>query len=180
MPLSSRWYIHVHAGTTGVHSPHRTLPLDVAAAAAGGMVALSWQRAPLAMGSAPHFRETAVPLRAQAEARTPAVRVPRRLTSGRCCPWDSTRRAATLCTRACSPLRPRLLLPFGLYEAFGDTWNHVGLVPAVAVMSIFFFGIEALHSRTYARTHAHTRTRTHTHTHTHTHTRTRARAHTHK
>lgn len=37
-----------------------------------------------------------------------------------------------------------LLLPFGLYDSFGDTWNHVGLIPAAAVLSIFLFGIEEL------------------------------------
>ena len=37
-----------------------------------------------------------------------------------------------------------LLLPLGLYDTFGNSWNHLGLLPAVAVMSIFLFGIEEL------------------------------------
>lgn len=37
-----------------------------------------------------------------------------------------------------------LLLPFALYEPFQDTWNHVGMIPAAAVMSFFFFGVEEL------------------------------------
>ena len=28
-----------------------------------------------------------------------------------------------------------LLLPLGLYDTFGNSWNHLGLLPAVAVMS---------------------------------------------
>ena len=28
-----------------------------------------------------------------------------------------------------------LLLPLGLYDTFGSSWNHLGLLPAVAVMS---------------------------------------------
>ena len=37
-----------------------------------------------------------------------------------------------------------LLLPFGLYEPFKDSWNHVGMIPATACISIFLFGIEEL------------------------------------
>jgi putative membrane protein len=37
-----------------------------------------------------------------------------------------------------------LLLPFALYEPFKDTWNHAGMIPATAVISIFLFGIEEL------------------------------------
>ena len=36
------------------------------------------------------------------------------------------------------------LLPFALYDAFGSTWNHVGMIPATAVISLFLFGIEEL------------------------------------
>ena len=37
-----------------------------------------------------------------------------------------------------------LLLPFALYEPFGSTWNHVGMIPATAGISVFLFGIEEL------------------------------------
>jgi ion channel-forming bestrophin family protein len=37
-----------------------------------------------------------------------------------------------------------LLLPFALYEPFAFSWNHIAMVPATAVMSIFLFGIEEL------------------------------------
>lgn len=37
-----------------------------------------------------------------------------------------------------------LLLPFGLYDPFGDTWNHLGMIPAIAIISFFFFGVEEL------------------------------------
>lgn len=37
-----------------------------------------------------------------------------------------------------------LLLPFGLYQPMSSTWNHLGLIPTVAVISFFFFGIEEL------------------------------------
>jgi len=37
-----------------------------------------------------------------------------------------------------------LLLPFALYEPFGSSWNHVAMIPATAVISIFLFGIEEL------------------------------------
>jgi putative membrane protein len=37
-----------------------------------------------------------------------------------------------------------LLLPFALYEPFKDTWNHLGMVPATAVISLFLFGIDEL------------------------------------
>jgi predicted membrane chloride channel (bestrophin family) len=35
-------------------------------------------------------------------------------------------------------------LPFALYEPFKDTWNHVGLIPGVAMISLFLFSIEEL------------------------------------
>eukprot|EP00590_Aulacoseira_subarctica_P001266 CAMPEP_0172434040 /NCGR_PEP_ID=MMETSP1064-20121228/70420_1 /TAXON_ID=202472 /ORGANISM="Aulacoseira subarctica , Strain CCAP 1002/5" /LENGTH=350 /DNA_ID=CAMNT_0013182237 /DNA_START=849 /DNA_END=1902 /DNA_ORIENTATION=- len=35
-------------------------------------------------------------------------------------------------------------LPFALYEPFGDTWNHIGLIPATAMYALFLFGIEEL------------------------------------
>ena len=37
-----------------------------------------------------------------------------------------------------------LLLPIGLYEQFGASWNHVALVPAATIVAIFLFGIEEL------------------------------------
>jgi putative membrane protein len=37
-----------------------------------------------------------------------------------------------------------LLLPFGLWGPLGISWNHVDLIPATIVMSIFLFGIEEL------------------------------------
>ena len=37
-----------------------------------------------------------------------------------------------------------LLLPLALYEPFGNSWNHVGLIPATALISVFLFGIEEL------------------------------------
>eukprot|EP00526_Cylindrotheca_closterium_P017257 CAMPEP_0113643088 /NCGR_PEP_ID=MMETSP0017_2-20120614/22646_1 /TAXON_ID=2856 /ORGANISM="Cylindrotheca closterium" /LENGTH=314 /DNA_ID=CAMNT_0000554565 /DNA_START=167 /DNA_END=1111 /DNA_ORIENTATION=+ /assembly_acc=CAM_ASM_000147 len=36
------------------------------------------------------------------------------------------------------------LLPFGLYSSFSNTWNHIGLIPATAVISVFLLGIEEL------------------------------------
>lgn len=37
-----------------------------------------------------------------------------------------------------------LLLPFGLYDQFANTWNHAAMIPATAAISIFLFGIEEL------------------------------------
>jgi ion channel-forming bestrophin family protein len=37
-----------------------------------------------------------------------------------------------------------LLLPFALYEPFGASWNHLAMIPATSVISIFLFGIEEL------------------------------------
>ena len=37
-----------------------------------------------------------------------------------------------------------LLLPFALYDPFGFSWNHVAMIPATAMISIFLFGIEEL------------------------------------
>ena len=37
-----------------------------------------------------------------------------------------------------------LLLPFGLYQSFANSWNHVALLPAATVLAIFLFGIEEL------------------------------------
>lgn len=37
-----------------------------------------------------------------------------------------------------------LLLPFALYDQFSATWNHIGMIPATAVLSLFLFGIEEL------------------------------------
>jgi predicted membrane chloride channel (bestrophin family) len=37
-----------------------------------------------------------------------------------------------------------LLLPFALYDPFATTWNHLGMVPTAALLSIFLYGIEEL------------------------------------
>jgi len=37
-----------------------------------------------------------------------------------------------------------LLLPFGLYDTFDKSWNHLALVPAVAIISTMLFGIEEI------------------------------------
>jgi len=31
-----------------------------------------------------------------------------------------------------------------LFESFGTSWNHIGLLPAAILISFFFFGIEEL------------------------------------
>ena len=36
------------------------------------------------------------------------------------------------------------LLPFALYDPFASSWNHLGMIPATAVLSVFLFGIEEL------------------------------------
>jgi ion channel-forming bestrophin family protein len=36
------------------------------------------------------------------------------------------------------------VLPFALYDPFATSWNHVGMIPATAVLSVFLFGIEEL------------------------------------
>lgn len=37
-----------------------------------------------------------------------------------------------------------LFLPFALYSQFGDSWNHIMMIPASAMISVFLFGIEEL------------------------------------
>lgn len=37
-----------------------------------------------------------------------------------------------------------LLLPFALFDPFASTWNHIGMIPATAAISVFLFGIEEL------------------------------------
>jgi len=37
-----------------------------------------------------------------------------------------------------------LFLPFAIWDNFGNTWNHVGMIPATAFISAFLFGIEEL------------------------------------
>jgi len=37
-----------------------------------------------------------------------------------------------------------LLLPFALWKPFGTSWNHIGMLPAVAVLGFMLFGIEEL------------------------------------
>jgi predicted membrane chloride channel (bestrophin family) len=35
-------------------------------------------------------------------------------------------------------------IPFALYDQFDKTWNHVGMVPASAIIALFLFGIDEL------------------------------------
>eukprot|EP00533_Pseudo-nitzschia_delicatissima_P005748 CAMPEP_0116102294 /NCGR_PEP_ID=MMETSP0327-20121206/13269_1 /TAXON_ID=44447 /ORGANISM="Pseudo-nitzschia delicatissima, Strain B596" /LENGTH=411 /DNA_ID=CAMNT_0003594317 /DNA_START=126 /DNA_END=1361 /DNA_ORIENTATION=+ len=35
-------------------------------------------------------------------------------------------------------------LPFALYDPFKESWNHVMMIPATAILSVFMFGIEEL------------------------------------
>ena len=35
-----------------------------------------------------------------------------------------------------------LLIPLALYEPFSGSWNHIDMIPATAVISVFLFGIE--------------------------------------
>jgi predicted membrane chloride channel (bestrophin family) len=37
-----------------------------------------------------------------------------------------------------------LAMPLALWEPFAGSWNHIAMIPAVAVISFFFFGIEEL------------------------------------
>jgi len=37
-----------------------------------------------------------------------------------------------------------ILLPLALYNEFGATWNHIGMIPAAATLSVSFCGIEEL------------------------------------
>jgi len=37
-----------------------------------------------------------------------------------------------------------ILLPLAFYNEFGATWNHVGMIPDAATLSVSFFGIEEL------------------------------------
>jgi len=37
-----------------------------------------------------------------------------------------------------------LFLPFALYGQFGDSWNHIMMIPASLLISVFLFGIEEL------------------------------------
>jgi putative membrane protein len=37
-----------------------------------------------------------------------------------------------------------LLMPFALWDASAGSWNHVGMIPATAAISIFMFGIEEI------------------------------------
>jgi len=37
-----------------------------------------------------------------------------------------------------------LLLPFAMYEPFKGSWNHLAEIPAIALASVFLFGIEEL------------------------------------
>lgn len=37
-----------------------------------------------------------------------------------------------------------LLLPLGLYDTFASSWNHVAMIPSIAVISTMLFGIEEI------------------------------------
>ena len=37
-----------------------------------------------------------------------------------------------------------LLMPFGLWEPYGDMWNHIGMLPTMALLGVLLFGIEEL------------------------------------
>jgi predicted membrane chloride channel (bestrophin family) len=37
-----------------------------------------------------------------------------------------------------------LLLPFGAYDSFSSSWNHLELIPAMAIISTMLFGIEEI------------------------------------
>ena len=37
-----------------------------------------------------------------------------------------------------------LLLPFGMYDSFSSSWNHVSMIPATVVISTMLFGIEEI------------------------------------
>lgn len=37
-----------------------------------------------------------------------------------------------------------LLLPFALWEPFGNMWNHIGMLPTMAMLGLLLFGIEEL------------------------------------
>jgi putative membrane protein len=37
-----------------------------------------------------------------------------------------------------------LLLPFALWEEYGFMWNHIGMLPTMAVIGLMLFGIEEL------------------------------------
>jgi hypothetical protein len=37
-----------------------------------------------------------------------------------------------------------IFLPFGLWGPLGNSWNHIGLLPVTAMLSMFLFGIEEL------------------------------------
>jgi hypothetical protein len=37
-----------------------------------------------------------------------------------------------------------LFLPLALYSQFGDSWNHIMMIPATSYISVFLFGIEEL------------------------------------
>jgi len=37
-----------------------------------------------------------------------------------------------------------LLLPLGLYASFGESWNHIFMIPCCTITAFFYFGIEEL------------------------------------
>jgi Bestrophin, RFP-TM, chloride channel len=36
------------------------------------------------------------------------------------------------------------MVPFALYDPFSASWNHIAMIPATAILSVFLFGIEEL------------------------------------
>jgi len=36
------------------------------------------------------------------------------------------------------------LMPFAFYDVFGDTWNHILMIPAISIVTFLFFGIEEI------------------------------------
>ena len=37
-----------------------------------------------------------------------------------------------------------LLLPFGIYDSFSSSWNHIAMIPAATIVSVMLFGIEEI------------------------------------
>lgn len=35
-------------------------------------------------------------------------------------------------------------LPFGVYDSFGSSWNHLAMIPAMTIISLMLFGIEEI------------------------------------
>ncbi len=37
-----------------------------------------------------------------------------------------------------------VFMPFAFYDVFASSWNHVGMIPAIAIICFLFFGIEEI------------------------------------